>query len=69
MCAAPISGLIKVNLEHNISSTRIPEVRYDPQQTVLSVKENIEKRYGSELKFMKLILKDEKGNVLVSMDS
>ncbi len=65
---APPAQLIKVNLTHNISSSKIPEVRYDVHQTVLSVKENIEKRYGSDVKFMKLVLKDEKGTVITSME-
>ena len=39
--------MIKVELEHNLTSVRIPELRLDPQMTVLALKENIEKRYGS----------------------
>lgn len=68
--AAPGSSsqLLKVNLEHSISSSKIPEVRYDPYQSILSIKENIEKRYGSDVKFMKLLLKDNKGKVISSME-
>lgn len=70
MSAAPdqTSNLIKVNLEHSISSSKIPEVRYDLQQTILSIKENIEKRYGSDVKFMRLVLKNDKGVVITSME-
>lgn len=39
--------MIKVDLEHNLSTLRIPELRIDPQSTILALKENIEKRYGS----------------------
>ena len=68
--AAPGSNLqlIKIDLEHSISSTKIPEVRYDPYQSILSIKENIEKRYGSDVKFMRLILKDDKGKVVSNME-
>jgi tubulin-folding cofactor B len=37
-------------------------------QSILFIKENIEKRYGSDVKFMRLILKDEKGKVISNMD-
>jgi hypothetical protein len=39
--------MLKVDLEHNLSSLKIPELRLDPQSTILALKENIEKRYGS----------------------
>lgn len=33
--------MIKVDLEHNLSSLRIPELRLDPHSTILALKENI----------------------------
>lgn len=32
---------IKINLEHNLSSLRIPELKVDPNMTILALKENI----------------------------
>ena len=60
--------LIKVDLEHNLSSLRIPELRLDPQSTILALKENIEKRYGSEPPYMRLTLKNKKGEVITALD-
>lgn len=51
--------MIKVDLEHNLSSLRIPELRLDPQSTILALKENIEKRYGSEPPYIRLTLKNK----------
>lgn len=59
--------MIKIDLEHNISSLRIPELRVDPQSTVLALKENIEKRYGSEPPYLILTLKDKTGEVITQM--
>lgn len=56
---------IKLSIEHNISSSKVIEARFDLNQTVLAVKENIEGRYGSLIPYMKLQLKDCK-NVLVA---
>lgn len=38
---------IKINLEHNLSSLKIPELKVDPQMTIMALKESIERRYGS----------------------
>jgi hypothetical protein len=63
-----MSTTIWVSLEHNISSTKILEAYYDLGQTVLSVKENIEKRYGSLASMMKLTLKDAQGMIICNLD-
>jgi hypothetical protein len=60
--------MIKVDLEHNLSSLRIPELRVDPQSTILALKENIEKRYGSEPPYIRLTLKNKNGNVVTPME-
>lgn len=60
--------MIKVDLEHNLSSLKIPELRVDPQITVLALKENIEKRYGSEAPYVKLTLKNKKGDIITNME-
>jgi hypothetical protein len=38
---------IKINLDHNLSSLKIPELKVRPEITILALKENIERRYGS----------------------
>jgi hypothetical protein len=43
---------------------KVIEARYDLNQTILAVKENIEMRYGSVAAFTKLQLKDTKGNLI-----
>lgn len=60
--------MIKVDLEHNLSTLRIPELRIDPQSTILALKENIEKRYGSEPPYIRLTLKNKKGEVVTPME-
>lgn len=60
--------MIKVDLEHNLSSLRIPELRLDPQSTILALKENIEKRYGSEPPYIRLTLKNKNGDVITPLE-
>jgi hypothetical protein len=59
--------MIKIDLEHNLSSLKIPELRVDPNSTILALKENIEKRYGSEPNYIRLTLKNKKGDVVTPM--
>jgi tubulin-folding cofactor B len=59
---------IKLAIEHNISSLKVIEARFDLHQTVLSVKENIEMRFGSVVAYTRLQLKDTKGALLVEMN-
>lgn len=59
---------IKINLEHNLSTLKIPELKVDPHITVLALKENIERRYGSEPNYVKLVLKNKNGEVITSME-
>jgi tubulin-folding cofactor B len=59
---------IKLSIEHNISSMKVIEARYDLNQIILAVKENIEMRYGSVASFVKLQLKDIKGNLVAEMN-
>lgn len=47
---------------------KVLEARYDLNQTILSVKENIEARYGSVVALTKLQLKDYKGNLIAEMN-
>jgi tubulin-folding cofactor B len=58
---------IKLSIEHNISSSKVLEARFDLNQTVLAVKENIEARYGSVVPYMKLQLKDSKNNLIADL--
>ena len=59
---------IKINLEHNLSTLKIPELKVDPHITVLALKENIERRYGSEPNYVKLALKNKNGEILTNME-
>ena len=59
---------IKLHIEHNISSSKVIEARFDLHQSVLAVKENIEARYGSLVPYMRLQLKDAKNNLVAELD-
>lgn len=59
---------IKINLEHNLSSLKIPELKVDSQMTILALKENIERRYGSEPNYIKLVLKSKTGEIVTNME-
>lgn len=59
---------IKLSIEHNISSSKVIEARFDLNQTVLAAKENIESRYGSLVPYMKLELRDNKNNLVAHLD-
>jgi hypothetical protein len=64
MQALNTNTTIKLAIEHNISSMKVLEARYDLNQTILAVKENIEMRYGSLVPFIRLQLKDTKNNLI-----
>lgn len=58
---------IKLGIEHNICSLKVIEARYDLNQIILSVKENIELRFGSEVGYLRLQLKDVKGVLIADL--
>ena len=62
------SSIVKLNLTHNNLSMRIPEVRFDYYQTIASIKNVCEKKFGSESYYMQLVLQDAKGVNLVTMN-
>mgnify|MGYP003684128017 CR=1 FL=1 len=62
------SETIKIDLEHNLSSLKIPELKVDANQTILALKENIERRYGSEPNYVRLVLKTKKGEKVTDMN-
>jgi tubulin-specific chaperone B len=62
-----VNTTVKLAIEHNISSLRAIEARFDLTQTVLSVKENVEMRFGSVAAFTRLQLKDTKGAVIADL--
>ena len=64
MQALNTNTTIKLAIEHNKSSMKVLEARYDLNQTILAVKENIEMRYGSLVPFIRLQLKDTKNNLI-----
>ncbi len=67
MEALSVNTTVKLAIEHNISSLRAIEARFDLTQTVLSVKENVEMRFGSVAAFTRLQLKDAKGAVIADL--
>jgi tubulin-specific chaperone B len=58
---------IKLGIEHNLTSLKVIEARFDFNQTILSVKENIESRFGSVVSYTQLQLKDPKGNLVANL--
>lgn len=58
---------IKLGIEHNLTSLKVIEARFDLGQTILSVKENIEARFGSAVAYTQLQLKDTKGNLVANL--
>lgn len=44
------------------------EIRFDLLQSVLSLKENIAKRYGTAVENMELIVQDQQGNNKGNLD-
>ena len=59
---------IKLGIEHNISSSKVLEARFDLNQTILAVKENVEARYGSIVPYMRLQLKDAKNKHVADLE-
>lgn len=59
---------IKINLDHNLSTLKIPELKVNPDMTILALKENAERRYGSEPNYVKLVLKSKSGEVITNME-
>ncbi len=47
---------------------KVIEARYDLNQTILAVKQNIQARYGSVLSFIRLQLKDTKNNLIAELE-
>ncbi len=60
--------MIKIDLEHNISDLKIPELRVDPKMTLLALKDQVEKRYGSEPNYVRFTLKTKKDEVVTEME-
>jgi len=57
MNAAQFNTTVKLNLSHNLTKIRMLEIRFDLLQSVLSLKENIAKRYGTSVENMELSLR------------
>ena len=58
---------IKLGVDHNLTEMQMIEARFDLNQNILSVKEKMESRYGSQVAYMQLNLKDHKGNLISEM--
>lgn len=67
MEALSTNTTIKLGIEHNLTSLKIIEAKYDLGQTVMSVKENIECRFGSLVSSTQLALKDIKGQLIANL--
>lgn len=52
---------VVLHLTHNLTANRIPEIRFDLDTKIGIVKEQIEKRYGTSVDYMELILQDTCG--------
>lgn len=50
-----------LHLTHNLTASRIPEIRFELNSSIKHVKELIEKRYGTCADQMELVLKDTCG--------
>ena len=59
---------VKLAIEHNLTSLKVIEARFDLHQTILSMKENIEGRFGSVVAYTQLQLKDYKGNLIAMLN-
>ncbi|KRX04779.1 CAP Gly-rich domain [Pseudocohnilembus persalinus] len=58
---------VKLNLSHNISEMKMPEIRFDLESTIATVKQSIERRYGTNAEKMELVLQDSEGNNITTM--
>ena len=60
---------LKLDVTHSELSMRMPELKFDRGQSILSVKASLEKRVGTSSESMQLVLKDTQGNVIATMDN
>ncbi|CAI2377531.1 unnamed protein product [Moneuplotes crassus] len=61
------SSTIKLNVTHSASSMRFQELRFDMNQTILSIKQSLEMRLGSTSDGMSLQLKNTSDEVVAEM--
>jgi len=60
---------IKLNLTHsNLTHMRVPEVRFDLYELIYDVKKLCEKKFGTKADSMQLVLQDNNGNNVVTMN-
>ncbi|CAD8105286.1 unnamed protein product [Paramecium sonneborni] len=59
---------VNLYLTYNISTFKMISIRFDLMQTIGSIKESIEKKYGSNPKFIQLQLKDKQGNFITYLN-
>ena len=61
------SPFVTLHLTHNLTVNRIPEIRFDLDMKICAVKEHIEKRYGTSVEYMELILQDTRGGNICNL--
>eukprot|EP00696_Hemimastix_kukwesjijk_P002155 gnl/Hemi2/12643_TR4321_c0_g1_i1.p1 gnl/Hemi2/12643_TR4321_c0_g1~~gnl/Hemi2/12643_TR4321_c0_g1_i1.p1 ORF type:complete len:254 (+),score=90.88 gnl/Hemi2/12643_TR4321_c0_g1_i1:62-763(+) len=54
--------VVRIDVEHNLLSNRMPEVRFDTSQTVQSIKEKLYTFFGTDPEWQQLNLIDPDGN-------
>mmetsp|Transcript_17498 Transcript_17498/g.15360 ORF Transcript_17498/g.15360 Transcript_17498/m.15360 type:complete len:90 (+) Transcript_17498:52-321(+) len=59
---------VKLNITHSNLKMRVPEHRFDLYETIASVKATCERKFGTKIDQMHLILQDANGNTVCSMN-
>lgn len=60
--------LVKLDITHSHLTFRIPEVKFSKMEPICEIKLSLVKRVGTSVESMDLILKDQNGNKVASMD-
>lgn len=61
------AGSVTLNLTHSVLTMKIPEIRFELDQTIGDIKKSVERRFGSDSNQMELILQDNNGNNIAAM--
>ena len=61
--------IIKLNATHSQLKLRLAELRFDLRQTIRSVKETLERKFGSSADTMSLELRDNSDQYLLTMSN
>ena len=61
--------VIKLDVTHSELPITMPELKFSRSQSIASVKASLEKRIGTSVDSMQLILKDSSGSQICTLDS